>query len=47
MFSSFIIKESNVYDIRIEETHKGMDALVEADRIKQDIVNMEHDLWEY
>lgn len=47
MFSSYITKESNVFDIRIEETYKGMDALVEADRIKHEIVNMEHDLWEY
>jgi gliding motility associated protien GldN len=47
MFSSYIIKESNVFDIRIDDVHKGMDALVEADKIKQEIVNMEHDLWEY
>jgi gliding motility associated protien GldN len=47
MFSSYIMKESNVFDRRIEEYRLGMDALVEADRIKQDITNMEHDLWEY
>jgi gliding motility associated protien GldN len=47
LFSSYIIKESNVYDRRIEEYRQGMDALVEADRIKNDIVNFEHDLWEY
>ena len=47
MFASYIMKESNVFDRRIEEYRQGMDALVEADRIKTDIVNMEHDLWEY
>ena len=47
MFSSYIMKESNVFDRRIEEYRLGMDALVESDKIKQDIVNMEHDLWEY
>lgn len=47
MFSSFIIKESNVYDRRIEDYRQGMDALVEADRIKNEITNMEHDMWEY
>ncbi|MEO5572138.1 MAG: gliding motility protein GldN [Bacteroidia bacterium] len=47
MFSSYIIKESNVYDRRIEEYRLGMDALVESDKIKTDITNMEHDMWEY
>ena len=47
MFASFIMKESNVYDRRIEDYRQGMDALLEADRIKTDIVNMEHDMWEY
>jgi gliding motility associated protien GldN len=47
MFASYIYKENNVFDRRIEDYKSGMDALVEAERIKQDIVNMEHDLWEY
>lgn len=47
MFSSYIYKENNVYDRRIEDYKEGMDALLEADRIKMEIVNMEHDLWEY
>jgi hypothetical protein len=25
----------------------GLDALLEAEKIKEDIFNMEHDLWEY
>ncbi|MBK6644125.1 MAG: hypothetical protein IPG39_24350 [Bacteroidetes bacterium] len=47
MFSSYIYKENNVYDRRIEDYKQGMDALVEAERIKMDITNLEHDLWEY
>lgn len=47
MFNSYIMKESNVFDRRIEEYRVGMDALVESDKIKNDIINMEHDLWEY
>jgi gliding motility associated protien GldN len=47
MFSSYIYKENNVYDRRIEDYKQGMDALVEAERIKQDITNLEHDLWDY
>lgn len=47
MFSSYIYKENNVFDRRIEDYKQGMDALVEADRIKMEIVNLEHDLWDY
>lgn len=47
MFASYIMKESNVYDRRIEDYRQGLDALIEADLIKQGIVNMEHDMWEY
>lgn len=47
MFNSFIYKESNVYDRRIAEYTKGMDALLESERIKNDIFLYEHDLWEY
>lgn len=46
-FGSYITKEENVYDRRIDEYTKGLDALLEAERIKQDIFIIEHDLWEY
>jgi len=46
-FASFIIKESNVYDRRIEDYARGVDALWESDRIKNHIFNFEHDLWQY
>lgn len=47
MFTSYIYKENNVYDRRIEDYKIGMDALLEAERIKHEITNLEHDLWEY
>ncbi len=46
-FSSVIVKESNVYDRAIIEYSKGIDALLEADDIKTDLFNWEHDLWNY
>jgi gliding motility associated protien GldN len=47
VFSSYVIKESNPYDRRIADYKIGMDALIEADRIKGDLMNMEHDLWDF
>jgi gliding motility associated protien GldN len=46
-FSSYIIKEENVYDRSINEYKKGLDALLESNRIKEEIVLFEHDLWEF
>lgn len=47
-FSGYIYKESNVYNNRrIEEYATGIEALLEADRIKQYLFEVEHDLWEY
>lgn len=47
MFASFIHKEDNVYDRRIEEYMKnGLEALLESEEIKDKIRNFEHDLWE-
>ena len=47
LFSSYIIKESNVYDRRIQDYATGIDALLEHDRIRQDIFEQEHDLWSF
>jgi len=46
-FSSRIVKESNKYDRKISEYKEGIDALLEAEKIKNEIFNLEHDLWEY
>jgi len=47
-FGSYIYGESNVFDDRaIVEYATGKDAMFEAERIKMQIFNFEHDLWEY
>jgi gliding motility associated protien GldN len=46
-FSSYIFKESNVYDRRLQQYLSGIDILLEGEKIKQDIFNYEHDLWSY
>jgi gliding motility associated protien GldN len=47
MFSSYIIKESNVYDRSIGEYKKGLEMLLESEKIKSDIFNWESDLWHF
>lgn len=47
LFASYIYKESNVYDRRIDDYKQGMNALLESERIKTEITNMEHDMWEF
>jgi len=46
-FSSYVYKEQNVYDRRISEYAQGLDALLEAERIKQELLDFEQSLWEY
>ncbi len=48
MFSAFVVKEENVYDRRIEEYYRDpMKAILESERIKEDLFLFEHDLWHY
>ncbi len=46
-FASVVTKETNVFDRKIMEYSKGIDALLESDRIKNDIFKWEHDLWHF
>jgi gliding motility associated protien GldN len=47
-FSGFIYAESNVYDNRLVSNYTtGIETLIEGERIKESITNLEHDLWEY
>ncbi|GDX51739.1 gliding motility protein GldO [Bacteroidota bacterium] len=45
LFGSYIIKESNVLDRKIQDYKQGVDALMEAEKIKQEMFEWEHDLW--
>ncbi len=47
VFSGRVIKTDNVYDRYIREYKLGLDALLEADKIKRDYQQYEMDLWEY
>ncbi|MCE3280959.1 MAG: gliding motility protein GldN [Bacteroidetes bacterium] len=47
MFSSYVRKESNVYDRPIIAYKLGLDALLESDRVKEDIFKYEHDLFHF
>jgi gliding motility associated protien GldN len=44
-FQSYIIKEGNLYDRRIQDYAQGQNALYEADKIREDIRNKELDFF--
>lgn len=46
-FASYIYKDSNVQDRKLEEYLSGVDLLMQSERIKSEIFNFEHDLWQY
>lgn len=47
MFNSYIIKRSNVYDRMLIDYKRGIDRLLEAETVKEEIFNMEHDVWHF
>lgn len=47
MFGSYVRKESNVYDRPINAYADGLDALLEAERVKAEIATTEHDVWHF
>jgi gliding motility associated protien GldN len=57
MFSSYIYKRSNVLDFRLKDyfeaapddtsNRAGVDMLLFSEKIKNELLNFEHDLWEY
>ena len=46
-FDSYIIRESNVYNRSISDYLTGEDAILESQRIEDEIFNVESDMWEY
>lgn len=46
-FSSYVYKDGNVQDNRLQDLYTGIDLLLEAEKIDQEIFNYEHDLWSY
>lgn len=47
MFNSTIVKESNVYDRKLDDVYSGIDRLLEAEVVKEKLFIMEHDLWSF
>lgn len=49
IFTSLIVKTdyNNPYNREISEYRKGIDAVLEAEKIEMRLFNLEHDLWEY
>ena len=51
LFASYIVKESNELDYAIKDfpefKDNPLEALYESERIKTELFNWEHDLWEY
>jgi gliding motility associated protien GldN len=47
IFNSYITKRSNVYDRNNKEYLTGLDLILESDNIKEDMFNMEHDMWHF
>lgn len=46
-FASYITKESNVQDRRLQDYLTGTDLLMEGGRIKDELFHQEHDLWSW
>ena len=46
-FNSTIYKQSNVFDRKIESYRTGIDALMESEKITDEIRNIEHDVWHF
>ena len=48
-FASYIVAASNSLGLRLQDIHPDSkyDQLLEAEKIKQDLFNFEHDLWTY
>ena len=46
-FTSSIYRESNVFDREIDSYKTGVDALMESEKITEEIRNFEHDVWNF
>jgi len=48
-FNAVVYKENNVYDREIKDYKNGrpLDQLLESRRIREELRNYEHDLWQF
>lgn len=47
IFDSYIVKVSNPDDLRIKDYAQGIDKLYESERVKKELLDLEHDMWSY
>jgi hypothetical protein len=47
LFASYIYKEENVFDRKITDYAQGIDAMLESDRVKRELIDFEEQMWEY
>ncbi len=47
MFSSFITRTDNIWNRKIHDYLTGTDAMLESERIEEEIMNIAWDMWEY
>ncbi len=47
MFNSYVYKRSNVYDRDNRGHLRGLDLILESDKIKEEMFNLEHDMWHF
>ncbi len=46
-FSSYIIQQNNVFDRSISAYMKGLNAILESEKIHDKVAAIEHDMWQY
>lgn len=46
-FSSYVMKEANVRNNRLQDLYSGVDLLLESDKINRELFDFENDLWGY
>lgn len=46
-FASFITKENNVQDLRLQDLYSGLDVLMQSEGIKNELFAREHDMWSW
>lgn len=44
-FASTIVKENNVQDLRLQDVYTGLDMVMKAEKIEDELFNLEHDMW--
>jgi hypothetical protein len=39
------VKENNVQDLRLQDMYSGLDLVMKAEKIEDELFNLEHDMW--